>query len=349
MSRYIGLDVHSQSTALAIVNESGRKLASHIVETNARALLTALKPIPRPRHLIMEEGTQSAWLTEVLAPHVDEVVVCIPRKKAFPAKSDVADAFARAEELRRNAVDRVVYKPKLTALRHALSLYTPINKDLVRAKGRYRALLRSRGVNVDCANPYEPTPEELAATFDALPLAMHFSAEKLLEEVYLLQQLRDAAAKNMVAEARQHPMFKKLMTVPGFREVRSATVLAIVVTPHRFRKPSHFWSYCGLAVRTETSGEFKFESGKRVRQREALTRGLKHGNALLKNAFKGAAFTVTTMRTTHPMKQHYEKLVRNGMKESIARVTVARKLAAIVLAMWKSQEAYDPTKHKIHL
>jgi len=31
-----------------------------------------------------------------------------------------------------------------------------------------------------------------------------------------------------------------------------------------------------------------------------------------------------------------------GTKPNLARVTLARKLAAIVLAMWKSEEVYDP-------
>ena len=38
MERYIGLDAHASSCTLAVVGPSGKRLGSHVVETNARAL-----------------------------------------------------------------------------------------------------------------------------------------------------------------------------------------------------------------------------------------------------------------------------------------------------------------------
>ena len=68
------------------------------------------------------------------------------------------------------------------------------------------------------------------------------------------------------------------------------------------------------------------------------------GGTSLKMIFKGAALTVARM-PEHPLGHHYRKLLSNGMKESLARLTLARKLAAIALAVWKNQEDYDSTKH----
>jgi len=87
MDRYIGLDVHASSCTLAIVGPSGRKIGSQVVETSGRALTKALRAIPKPRHLCFEEGTQSAWLYEVLSPHVDELIVTQPTRSRGP-KSD---------------------------------------------------------------------------------------------------------------------------------------------------------------------------------------------------------------------------------------------------------------------
>ena len=36
--------------------------------------------------------------------------------------------------------------------------------------------------------------------------------------------------------------------------------------------------------------------------------------------------------------------VARGMREELARVTLARKLAAVVLRLWKKGESYDATK-----
>ena len=106
-----------------------------------------------------------------------------------------------------------------------------------------------------------------------------------------------------------------------------------------------FWSYCGLGIKTEASAEYRRSGEKWVRQREAMTRGLKQGNPLLKAVFKGAVDSL--IRTEQPLAQHYRELVKGEMKENLARLTLARKLAAICLAVWKSKEEYDPTKHTI--
>ena len=39
-----------------------------------------------------------------------------------------------------------------------------------------------------------------------------------------------------------------------------------------------------------------------------------------------------------------ERMVAAGMKPNLAKVTLARKIAATALAMWKKKEAYDPNK-----
>ena len=107
MDRYIGIDSHATSCTLAVVGPSGRKLSQQVVETNASALVEAIRSIPRPRHLCLEEGTHSAWLHEILSPHVDElVVVSIGESKG--QNNDRVDAFARAEQLRMGAFDEGV-------------------------------------------------------------------------------------------------------------------------------------------------------------------------------------------------------------------------------------------------
>jgi hypothetical protein len=87
MERYIGLDAHASSCTLGIVGPSGKRLGSHVVETNGRALIEVLRGIPRNRHVCIEEGTLSGWLYEVLEPHVEELVVTGVHQSRGP-KSD---------------------------------------------------------------------------------------------------------------------------------------------------------------------------------------------------------------------------------------------------------------------
>ena len=56
MERYVGLDTHASSCTLAVVGPSGKRLGSHVMETNARALIEVIHQIPPNRHLVPGGG-----------------------------------------------------------------------------------------------------------------------------------------------------------------------------------------------------------------------------------------------------------------------------------------------------
>jgi len=111
MDTYIGLDAHASSCTIGLVGPSGKRLGSHVVETNANALIEVLRTIPGRRHLCLEEGTLASWLYEVLSPHVEELVVAAVSESRGP-KSDKGGAFGLADALRIGAVRRAVYKER---------------------------------------------------------------------------------------------------------------------------------------------------------------------------------------------------------------------------------------------
>jgi hypothetical protein len=62
----------------------------------------------------------------------------------------------------------------------------------------------------------------------------------------------------------------------------------------------------------------------------------------LKAIFKGAATTVITQHNKDPIHARYERLLDSGTKPALAKLTLARMVAATVLRMWKNEEEYDP-------
>jgi hypothetical protein len=77
------------------------------------------------------------------------------------------------------------------------------------------------------------------------------------------------------------------------------------------------------------------------------TRGLGYQyNRTAKSIFKGAAMTVITKHQTDPLYADYQRLLSNGTRPPLALLTIARKIAALVLAMWKRKELYDPKKYR---
>src|SRR6266516_7091466 len=76
--RYIGMDTHSQTCTLRALTPSGKEVTRQVVETNGAALVQAIRSIPGTKHVCIEEGTQSAWIYELLKNEVDEIVVTMP-------------------------------------------------------------------------------------------------------------------------------------------------------------------------------------------------------------------------------------------------------------------------------
>ena len=114
MDRYIGLDAHTSSCTVAVIGQSGRQLQSQVVETNAKALIDAVRSVPKDRHRCLEEGPHSNWLYEVLTPHVQEIAVALVNESRGP-KSDKLDAFGLAKQLRIGAIPTKVYKKRKRA------------------------------------------------------------------------------------------------------------------------------------------------------------------------------------------------------------------------------------------
>jgi hypothetical protein len=144
-----------------VIGESGKRLGSHVVETNGQALIEQLKTLPGEKHVCLEERTQSAWLYEILSPHAEEVVVAMV-SESRGQKDDQRDAFGLAERLRTGAIERKVFKEagEYKALRELARTHAMVVQDVVRVQNRIKALFRSRGVAVSGKSVYSEKGRE---------------------------------------------------------------------------------------------------------------------------------------------------------------------------------------------
>jgi transposase len=166
-------------------------------------------------------------------------------------------------------------------------------------------------------------------------------AEICYEQFDALDRLRQQVRRALLAEGQKHPAMKLLRQIPSLGPIRAALLIALMQTPHRFRSKRQLWAYCGLALRTFVSGEYRIVQGQLQRSKKFLAiRGLnKNHNHDLKNIFKGAA--IRAMAIAGPFQQFYDGLVARGMKPAMARLTLARKIAAITLVVWKKGARFD--------
>jgi transposase len=341
--KYVGLDVHQATTVSTVREETGRVIARTILPTEAGPIVDWFRGMRGAVHVAVEEGTQAQWLHDLLAPVVDRVIVCDRRGQASPGnKGDQPDADELSDLLRCGRL-RAVYHASgdRAMLKELARTYLNLVEDGTRVMQRLKALFRARGIRTPGRSVYQP--EQRAQWLRQLPDAgVRFRATVLYQELALLQELRPTAKSAMLAAARRDPAWTVLRSIPFLGPVRVALLLAALQTPWRFRTKRHLWAYAGFAVVTRTSAEYELDGQRRVRRRRRppTTRGLnRNHNRIVKDVFKSAATAAATR--SGALQDWYHGLLARGMREELARVTLARKLAALTLRLWKTGERYD--------
>ena len=151
---FIGMDVHCKFSEVAAVTEAGRLTYQGQCATSIPTLVQELEKIPRPRHLVIEEGPLADWLWRNLREHVDEMVICNPRRNHLIAKEgdkdDPIDAPKLAQLYRGGYIKAVHHGDSLarSLLKQHVGLYHDRVRHRVSEALRAISLLRRHGVFV---------------------------------------------------------------------------------------------------------------------------------------------------------------------------------------------------------
>lgn len=339
---YVGMDVHQASTSIAVMNGQGKLISESLIETKAQTIVDFLKGLSGEVQVTLEEGTQAAWLYDLIRPHATVVIVCNPHHNHLLKsgnKSDRVDARKLAQLLRAGMLQSVYHGEHGTrTLKELVRSYECLVSDTSRVKNRIKAIYRGRGVRTSGRAVYQASQREL--WLQKIETAgLRSRAEVLFRQLDQLQQLRREAKRAMLKESRRHVATQLLRSIPELGPVRIAQIIAIVGTPYRFRTKRQFWSYIGLAVVTRSSADYRYVDNRMQKCRlVSQNRGLNQNyNHRLKSVFKAAAMGAAY---SEAYRVYYERMVAGGIRAEMARLTLARKLAATVLAVWKSGESF---------
>jgi len=299
-----------------------------LLETKAATIVEFIQGLQGTLALTFEEGTSAAWLHDLLKPHVSRLVVCDPRKLAVMLRTNQLKPVYHGEH-------------GMRTLKELGRSYLTITKDVTRSMNRIKALYRGWGIPCSGAGVYAPRhrAEWLAKLVEP---GVRVRAQHLYQQLDSLQPLRLQARGELLRESSQHPAVKLLRQIPSIGAIRAALLVALLQTPQRFRTKRQLWAYSGFAVETHDSGEYRWVRGKLQRNRERITvRGLNDNhNKDVKSLFKSAAISASTR--PGPLRDFYLARVEKGMRPTMARLTLARKIATISLTMWKKGVGFDP-------
>lgn len=344
--KYVAFDVHQATISAAVLNLDGKLLTQAVMQTDATAIRDFLRGLSGRIQLTFEEGTQAQWLYDLTRPLVAELIVCNPRlhhSLKRDNKSDRLDALNLATDLRAGLLKGVYHgSPQTQTLKQLAHNYETLTEDTTRCMNRLKAVYRSQAVKCAGRDVYY-LRNRAAWLAKLIEVGWRLRAEFLYKQLDHLRELRREAKTALLQEARKQPAFKRLCAVPGFGPIRVAQMISVIGSPHRFRTKRQLWTYCGFAVVTRSSADYQVIGDKLERRpKSTQTRGLNPNHSRrLKVIFKSAAIEALKEEF---FKKMYERLQAGGIRAEMARLTIARKLAAVALAIWKSGEEYDETK-----
>lgn len=165
-----------------------------------------------------------------------------------------------------------------------------------------------------------------------LQLELPEHVDRQLRTLSFVNEEVKAADKQMRKLASQHPVARRLMTVPGVGPVTAMRFIAAIDDHSRFSSAHRVESYLGLTPGEDSSSE-----------RERRTGISKAGPAALRRCLVQAAWAAMFTRTAHPITQWAQRIAdRRG--RPIAVTALARKLSGILFALWRDGTSYEPRR-----
>ena len=172
---------------------------------------------------------------------------------------------------------------------------------------------------------------------DHIPSGLRPALLSLVEAVGELTARIAAAGREVEALCEAHPETAALRQVTGVGPITALTFVLTIEDPSRFPKNREVGAYLGLVPRQR-------ESGARAPQ----LRISKSGDPGLRRLLVQAAhYILGPFGPDTDLRRWGERYAGTGAGNAKKRavVAVARRLAVLLLALWKSGEFYEPLRH----
>jgi transposase len=336
---WLGLDAHSKNSVLAQLDDQGTELNCWRFPTQAQQLLKHVQAIPATaKRLMLEESNLARWISQLLKPVVQQVIVCDARRNRLISqdanKHDRRDAFTLARLLRLNEF-KPVWQPtddQRVLFKRAAQAYENAVLRQTRLKLQIKSLFQHWGLFPTGASVFSKSAR--ASWLKQLPYDPLRSQALLLYE--LLDQAlagQSQARRLMCQTGRLFPEVQRLRTAPGVGLVGAHLFVAYVQDPHRFAKFSRLSRYCRLAIRDRTSDNKPLGFKQLDRQ----------GNGVLK-AVSYRAFLQAAKRRSGPLWDFYQASLRQTGSTTHARLNTQRKILLVLWTLWLNGKDFDPNR-----
>ena len=367
--RFIGLDVHGETIAVAVAEPEGEVRSLGVIPNRAESIRKLVKKLgPAEQLRVCYEAGPTGYVVywqltglgvrcEVVAPTL------VPVKAGDRVKTDRRDALKLARSYRAGDLTPVwVPDAAHEALRDLVRAREAAKKDQLRARHRLGKFLLRQGRRPPTGIKawtqqhlkwvktvqFEPAAQE-ATLLDYL-----HEVEHQADRVERLERALDVAVTS--APERMRAVIEALQALRGVALVSAVTLVAEVGEFSRFAKPRQLMGYSGAVASEDSSGERTWRGGitktgnahlRRVvveaawayRHRPAVGAALRKRQASVSPDVKAIAW-----KAQHRLHARYRHLLAHGKCPQEAVTAVGRELLGFIWAIGKNVEA--TTRHE---
>ena len=332
MKKYSGIDLHSNNSVVAIIDEMGRTLYCKRLPNELAKVREALEPHRGELAAIAVESTYNwYWLVDGLQAAGYEVklahVAAMARYSGLKRRDDETDALELAQRLRLGNLPTGYICPR--AEREVRDLG---RRRLQLVRDRTRHVLAVENVQARETGTRMGANEVKRLDADAVE---HFGlgADVTLgmqANVAVIQALNAEIAKlerRILKRVRPRPEYRLLKTVPGIGRVLAPIIMLEAGSMERFKAVGNFASYARCVDSQYTSNNKKKGEGNR-----------RNGNKHLAWAFIEAA---NIAKRSCPQAKRFHERKRAKTNAVVATKALAHKLARASYHVLKRRKRFD--------
>ena len=338
----VGVDLGDQWSNYCILGLGGETLGEGQFRTRRQEVGEFFQGLAISR-VVIEVGTHSAWVREVIAGLGHEVLVANAQRmegsKRRRRKNDRIDAAKLARLGRVDPKSLYPIQHRSTEVREDL-LVIRVRDSLVESRTKLISTVRGMVKTMGARVPGCSSVSFSAKAADQIPHEVRETLQPLLRLIQTLSEEIKSYEKRIEKLGSEKYMDTKLLRqVNGVGPVTSLAYVLTLETPQRFKRSRDVGPYLGLVPQQEDSGDSQPQLGIS-----------KAGDRMLRKLLVGSAhYILGPFGPDTDLRRFGMKLCQRGGKNAKKRasVAVARKLAVLLHRLWSSGEVYEPLGYGI--
>ncbi len=340
---YVGLDVGADTSSACIIDSHGAILKEEALPTASEHVVAFIARRARADEVAigMESGSASILLARRLRVAGYRVHMFGTRQaskflKIRQNKTDTNDARGIADIVRlgRGVVPEVFLKStECQHLRSQLVLRQKLVTHRVAGEGAINAVLRLNGGRLkkswSAVSLQRHVDAELTRLRDVEGIDLFDDVQPILAICKSTRQYLERLDRKLTKLAASSSVCSRFMEIPGVGPISALSFYSAIEDPTRFRRNEDVGAYLGLVPRTKQSGTSIKHHG--------IT---KMGNSMTRAHLAIAAGTMLRQSKEECALRTWAINATPRIGRPKARTALSRKLAVVMLAMWKSDQPF---------